>query len=227
MKSHTQMAVITVVELLVSTALLIVISGTEGFPNSELRTKRQTVEQVGTKVGCLVTRLHKVSGEVYTINNSSQLYIKDFTFDGLGLGVYFYIALEGATRPFSRKNSVVVNWPNPSSLERTPVKRAFDSQDIVINLPADISADKVVWVSLWCEEFGISFGDLVFNSKKGKENACAPGAKRAPPAAVAPAALPAVLPGLGLTNEQLAIILANPQLLAQLQQQGLLPQLQG
>jgi len=227
MKSHTQMAVITVVELLVSTALLIVISGTEGFPNSELRTKRQTVEQVGTKVGCLVTRLHKVSGEVYTINNSSQLYIKDFTFDGLGLGVYFYIALEGATRPFSRKNSVVVNWPNPSSLERTPVKRAFDSQDIVINLPADISADKVVWVSLWCEEFGISFGDLVFNSKKGKENACAPGAKRAPPAAVAPAALPAVLPGLGLTNEQLAIILANPQLLQQLQQQGLLPQLQG
>jgi len=227
MKSHTQMAVITIVELLVSTALLIVISGTEGFPNSELRTKRQTVEQVGTKVGCLVTRSHKVTGEVYYINNSSQLYIKDFTFDGQGFGVYFYIALEGATRPFSRKNSVVVNWPNPSSLERTPVKRAFNSQDIVINLPADISADKVVWVSLWCEEFGISFGDLVFNSKKGKENACAPGAKRAPPAAVAPAALPAVLPGLGLTNEQLAIILANPQLLQQLQQQGLLPQLQG
>ena len=136
------------------------------------------------------------------------------------------LALEGATRPFSRKNSVVVNWPNPSSLERTPVKRAFNSQDIVINLPADISADKVVWMSLWCEEFAISFGDLVFNSKKGKENSCAPGAKRAPPAALAPATLPAFLAGLGITNEQLAIILANPQLLQQLQQQGLFPQLQ-
>lgn len=221
------MAKMIIVELLVSTVLLLAITSTDGFPNSELRTKRQTIEQVGTKVGCLVTRLHKVSGEVYYINNSSQLYIKDFTFDGQGLGVYFYIALEGATRPFSRKNSVVVNWPNPSSLERTPVKRAFNSQDIVINLPADISADKVVWLSLWCEEFAISFGDLVFNSKKGKENACAPGAKRAPPAALAPVALPSIIPGLGITNEQLAIILANPQLLQQLQQQGLLPQLQG
>ena len=80
-----------IVELLVSTALLLAITSTDGFPNSELRTKRQTIEQVGTKVGCLVTRLHKVSGEVYYINNSSQLYIKDFTFDGQGLGVYFYI----------------------------------------------------------------------------------------------------------------------------------------
>ena len=85
------MAVITIVELLVSTVFFLAISGTEGFPNSELRTKRQTIEQVGTKVGCLVTRLHKVSGEVYYINNSSQLYIKDFTFDGQGFGVYFYI----------------------------------------------------------------------------------------------------------------------------------------
>jgi len=227
MKSHTKMTVMTVAELLFSTVLFLAITGTNGFPNSELRKKRQTIEEVGTKVGCLVTRLHKVSGEVYFINNSSQLYIKDFTFDGQGLGVYFYVALEGAVRPFSRKNSVVVNWPNPSSLERTPVKRAFDSQDIVINLPADISSDKVVWLSLWCEEFGISFGDLVFNSKKGKENACAPGAKRAPPAAFAPAALPAIIPGLGITNEQLAILLADPALLQQFQQQGLFLQLQG
>jgi len=227
MKSHTKMTVMTAAELLVSTVLFLAITGTNGFPNSELRKKRQTIEEVGTKVGCLVTRLHKVSGEVYFINNSSQLYIKDFTFDGQGLGVYFYVALEGAVRPFSRKNSVVVNWPNPSSLERTPVKRAFDSQDIVINLPADISSDKVVWLSLWCEEFGISFGDLVFNSKKGKENACAPGAKRAPPAAFAPAALPAIIPGLGITNEQLAILLADPALLQQFQQQGLFLQLQG
>jgi len=227
MKSHTKMTVMTAAELLVSTVLFLAITGINGFPNSELRKKRQTIEEVGTKVGCLVTRLHKVSGEVYFINNSSQLYIKDFTFDGQGLGVYFYVALEGAVRPFSRKNSVVVNWPNPSSLERTPVKRAFDSQDIVINLPADISSDKVVWLSLWCEEFGISFGDLVFNSKKGKENACAPGAKRAPPAAFAPAALPAIIPGLGITNEQLAILLADPALLQQFQQQGLFLQLQG
>ena len=136
---------------------------------------------------------------------------------------YYNLALEGSTRPFSRKNSVAVNWPNPLSAERTPIKRAFDHQDIVINLPADISADKVVWLSLWCEEFGISFGDLVFKSKKPRENSCAPGAKKAQLAALANPQLPI------LTNEQLAAVLANPLLVQQLtlaQQQALLLQLQ-
>ena len=72
-----------------------------------------------------------------------------------------------------------MNWPDPLSQERTPIKRAFDKQDVVINLPADISSDKIKWLSLWCEEFGISFGDLAFRSKKPKENACAAGAKKA------------------------------------------------
>merc|ERR1711902_116486 len=185
----------------VSAILLSSLSGTEGSPTNELRRKRQTVEEVGTKVGCLVTRLHQVT-----------------------LGVYFYIALEGTAKPYSAKNSIPINWPNPSSLERTPVKRPFNKQDIVINLPADISADKVTWLSLWCEEFAISFGDLAFNSKKPKENACAPGAKKAQ-APVAAAKLPGVIPGLGLTNEQLAIVLSNPALLQQFQAQGLLLQL--
>jgi len=234
MNSNNKFSAFAAIELMVSTILLISIIGTSGLPS--IRNKRQTIEEVGTKVGCLVTRSHKVSGEVYYINNSSQIYIKDFTFDGQGFGVYFYIALEGATRPFSRKNSLAINWPNPSSETRTPVKRAFDSQDIVINLPADISSDKVVWLSLWCEEFGISFGDLVFKSKKGKENSCAPGAKKAQLAAPIPVPPPAVIPGLGITNEQLSIILANPvlaqqleeillanpQLVLQLQQQGII-----
>merc|ERR1712223_1031153 len=221
MKSPT--SILTFIELLISTVLLVALTGTEGSPTNELRRKRQTVEEVGTKVGCLVTRLHQVTGEVYVIN-SSQLYIKDFTFDGQGLGVYFYIALEGTAKPYSAKNSIAVNWPNPASLERTPVKRPFNKQDIVINLPADISADKVQWLSLWCEEFAISFGDLAFNSKKPKENACAPGAKKLPATAAA-SQLPQVIPGLGLTNEQLAIVLSNPALLQQFQQQGLLLQL--
>lgn len=173
-------AVITFTQMLVSAVILLVCSGVEGFPSNDNRVKRQvTIDEVGTEVGCLKTRSHKVSGKVYFINNSSQLYIKDFTFDGLGFGVYFYVALEGTQRPFSRKNSVVVNWPDPLSEERTPIKRAFDKQDVVINLPADISSDKVKWLSLWCEEFNISFGDLAFKSKKPKENACAPGAKKA------------------------------------------------
>jgi hypothetical protein len=197
---------------------------TEGFPNiNHMRTKRQaTIDDVGTKVGCLKTRSHKVTGEVYFINNSSQLYIKDFTFDGLGFGVYFYVALQGAKRPFSRKNSVAVNWPDPLSAERTPIKKAFNKQDIVINLPSDKSGDKVVWLSLWCEEFGISFGDLVFKSKKPRENSCAPGAKKAQLAALANPQLQ--LPAL--TDQQLAVLANNPLLLQQLRQQGLLLELQ-
>jgi len=202
MNTNTKAPLFTIVEI-VSSVLLVACAGIEGFPNNnEVRVKRQvTIDDVGTYVGCLVTRSHKVSGKVYYVNNSSQLYIKDFTFDGQGFGVYFYIALEGSTRPFNRKNSFAVNWPDPLSAERTPVKRIFDRQDILINLPADISGHKVQWLSLWCEEFGISFGDLVFNSKKPRENACAPGAKQAQVATLTDLQL------LALNNPQLAAIL--------------------
>ena len=109
-----------------------------------------------------------------------------------------------------------MNWPDPLSAERTPVKRIFDKQDILINLPADISGEKILWLSLWCEQFRRSFGDLVFQSNNPKENACAPGAKKVQSATLAN------LQELALADPQLAEIitplLTDPSRQEELQQ---------
>ena len=42
------------------------------------------------KVGCLVTRWHNVNGTVF-IKNKKELFVKNFNYDGQGLGVYFNI----------------------------------------------------------------------------------------------------------------------------------------
>ena len=68
------------------------------------------------------------------------------------------------------------NWPDPKAQTKTPISRAFDDEIIIINLPDYVDpteTSKIKWLSVWCEQFTISFGDIVFNSKDPKENACA------------------------------------------------------
>ena len=47
------------------------------------RVKRKTfyIEQVADRVGCFVTRSYNVTGTVWLIHNSTQLYIENFSFD--------------------------------------------------------------------------------------------------------------------------------------------------
>ena len=42
------------------------------------------------KVGCLITRWHNVNGTVF-IKSKKELFVKNFNYDGQGLGVYFNI----------------------------------------------------------------------------------------------------------------------------------------
>ena len=65
----------------------------DGLPTSEnlSRVKRKTffIDQVADRVGCLVTRSYNVTGTVWLIHNSTQLYIENFHFDGGNRGVSF------------------------------------------------------------------------------------------------------------------------------------------
>ena len=65
----------------------------EGVPSQEKisRIKRKTfyIDQVADRVGCFVTRSYNVSGTIWLIHNSTQLYIEKFNFDGGNRGVSF------------------------------------------------------------------------------------------------------------------------------------------
>ena len=62
-----------------------------GMKIDGFRVKRKTfyIEQVADRVGCFVTRSYNVTGTVWLIHNSTQLYIEKFNFDGGNRGVSF------------------------------------------------------------------------------------------------------------------------------------------
>ena len=42
----------------------------------------------------------------------------------------------------------------------------YDGEDITLTLPGDMSSDNIKWLSVWCREFGINFGDVEFLDTK-------------------------------------------------------------
>lgn len=110
-------------------------------------------------VGNLQDTQHQVQGTLYAFNQST-LILDNFSFDGDGFGVFFNIALEGRTRGDYRQNRLVIGWPTP--FEAVPLERRFDQERLFIDLPQGIRVSDIKWFSVWCEVFGISFGEVDF-----------------------------------------------------------------
>ena len=73
-----------------------------------------------------------------------------------------------------QSKKIELNWTDPKNKDRKSLRGVpFVNQDITIDLPGEVEdAKDISWLSVWCEDLRISFGDLVFNSKKARENAC-------------------------------------------------------
>ena len=149
-------------------------------------------------VGCLKTRWHRVTGDVYK-TSPTQLSVENFNYDGLGPGgVYwnigniyliFYasweanifftlnisshlihfliLALDGYDKFSYIANRIEIR--TPKSLDG---RGAYNDKNMKIQLPSGVDADDIRWLSVWCDDFKISFGDVVFNSRKERENSC-------------------------------------------------------
>ena len=50
----------------------------------------------------------------------------------------------------------------------------YRNSNITVALPSGIETSDIIWLSVWCDDFKISFGDLVFNSYDVRENSCPP-----------------------------------------------------
>ena len=77
------------------------------------------------------------------------------------------LALDGREKFLYIANRIEIR--TPKSLDG---RGAYDNKDLTIQLPNGVNADDIKWLSVWCDDFKISFGDLVFNSRKQRENAC-------------------------------------------------------
>ncbi len=95
---------------------------------------------------------HNVSGTV-TIVDADTIQIDDFTFDGGGLAVYFYLSPSESTLGV---NNLEIG-PDLLGTVYDGTQAAF-----TIDLPAGTTIDGYHAVSVWCKPAGASFGSGTF-----------------------------------------------------------------
>ena len=134
--------------------------------NSKPMNKRQANQVLDLlPIGELVNTQHNVRGMVWAYNNSLLL-VEDFDYDGLGFGVYLQVATEGETIQEWVNNRRTIGYPNPED-KGTPLEQPFGADPekvdwLVLRMPQDINVVDIKWMTVWCDQFGISFGDVQF-----------------------------------------------------------------
>jgi hypothetical protein len=102
----------------------------------------------------LSTRFHSVAGRVVIVDDDT-LRIEDFHYDGGGPAVYLYLGRANTNAAFRQGVAL-------GPLLSGPVYRG---DDLVIDVPADISLSDYTAISVWCAAFNISFGSGTFGAE--------------------------------------------------------------
>lgn len=101
----------------------------------------------------LSTKFHEVSGTVRIVDHNT-LEVEDFSYDGGGPAVYFYLGTENTQAAF-------LNGIGVGPLLSGP---AYNNETLTIDLPAGETMDMYNAVSVWCVDFEINFGSGTFGS---------------------------------------------------------------
>jgi len=114
-------------------------------------------------VGNFQNYAHGIGGEVY-IKDEKTLFIKGFTYDGAGPDAFFWVGTSQAPSavgtilpyPFEGK------FYNYEDREAPILTRRFNNEDVTLTLPDDLKATDLKWMSVWCRQFRVNFGDIFF-----------------------------------------------------------------
>ena len=113
-----------------------------------------------TYVGHLVDTEHDVGGTVYVLDENT-LVIDDFSYDGVGLPVGVFVARKGRNLQGYEKNRIRV--PYPTGVRGRPLdKYDGDGQLVIDTSQLGIKTRDIKWLSIWCEDYQMSFGHLEF-----------------------------------------------------------------
>ena len=111
-------------------------------------------------VGPLVEQHHGVAGEVW-LHNETTLVVRNFSYDGEGVDVYFWAATEDAA------DGAGVILPHPFTgifyapdAKDAPVLAAADKETVTLVLPPDLALTEVKWLSVFSRQFGIVYASV-------------------------------------------------------------------
>jgi len=115
------------------------------------------------KAGDFQNYAHGINGEVF-LKDEKTLVIKGFTYDGAGPDAFFWAGTSAAPSsvgtilpyPFEGK---FYDYEDKSAPILT---RRFNGEEIILTLPDDLKATDIKWLSVWCRQFRVNFGDMFF-----------------------------------------------------------------
>ncbi|XP_076391454.1 protein Skeletor, isoforms B/C isoform X2 [Megachile rotundata] len=109
----------------------------------------------GTPIGTFKVYGHGIKGDVYLVD-SSQIFIKDFCYDGTGPDAYFWVGNTAAPSP----QGYIVPYPEVDENIDPPVLKSYNYTDILLKLPDGKQIRDIKWLSVWCRRFTVNFADV-------------------------------------------------------------------
>ena len=87
--------------------------------------------------------------------------IDQFSYDGIGFGVYINVATQGRNLKGYEKNRIGV--PYPAGSEGEPIEKYSGDGQLVINMEqVGVKVRDIKWLSIWCTDYQMSFGHVEF-----------------------------------------------------------------
>merc|ERR1712241_716992 len=112
---------------------------------------------------------HPLSGDLWAIDDNT-LEFNEFTYDGQGPDAFFIIGLQTASDTPNLNDAYVVPYAGSGASRNAysindndiPVLPRFDQERVQLKLPPGIQVSDVQWLSLFCRDFNIDFGNVKF-----------------------------------------------------------------
>ncbi|XP_026827952.1 uncharacterized protein LOC105278994 isoform X2 [Ooceraea biroi] len=105
------------------------------------------------KISELSRRSHNVSSEPIIILDSKTISIPQFTYDGQGVDAYFWVGL--GPQPSSKGQKVPDEYGYVDSL------RAYHNEDVVLELPGDMTVFDIDWLSVFDVKTKSNYGSII------------------------------------------------------------------
>ncbi len=120
-------------------------------------------------IGEFVNANHGVKGMVWAYNNSLLL-IEDFGYDGTGFTVSLIASTGGKTRAELLQNAYLLPYVSeryPDPIDNTMFDGVFGDKPeqpdwLILSMPAGLEVRNIKWMSVWCQTFKTSFGEVAF-----------------------------------------------------------------
>ena len=123
------------------------------------------VDDNGVFVGRLKTKQHNTKGAVYAVDEKTLL-IKNFTYDGTAPDAFFWVGTNGIKPTL---DGTILPYPfagkfyEYSDKESPKLMAVLDgTKDIRLTLPDNLNVSDLKWFSVWCREFEVVLGELIF-----------------------------------------------------------------